>query len=90
MGSQDYRKQVEDIVSYLAGLGYVIVKNNNNHYKISDPIVGNSVYMGSTPSDPRAIANFVACLKREFGRKELPELLKDSKKMKRALKEARK
>jgi len=32
MGSQDYRKQVEEIVGYLEALNYGVVKNNNSHY----------------------------------------------------------
>lgn len=90
MGSQDYRKQVEEIVGYLEALNYVVVKNNNSHYKITDPISGRKVFMGGTPSDPRSVKNFVASIKREFGRKEIDDLLKDSKKMKRAIKDAKK
>lgn len=89
MSSADFRKQTEGIVDYLVVLGYKAARSGGGHWKITDPVTKQSVYHGATPSDPRAVKNFVACIKREFGL-DVSLLINDSKAMKRAIKEAKK
>ena len=88
MSSADFRKQTDSAVQYLVALGYQAVRSGAGHWKITDPVTGKSVFQGSTPSDPRSVKNFVACVKREFG-VDMGKLLSDSKLMKRAIKQAK-
>lgn len=89
MGSSDFKKQTDSIVEYLIALGYQAVKSGGGHWKLTDPATGKSVFHGSTPGDPRAVKNFAACVKREFG-VDVSKLMNDAKLMKRAIKDAKK
>jgi hypothetical protein len=84
------RKELELAIAYLVALGYKVVKTGGSHFRIEHPTDSSKfVFMGGTPSDPRSFKNFTAMIKRHF-ELDLNGLLSDSKKMKKALKEARK
>lgn len=89
MGSSDFKKQTDTMIEYLLALGYQAVKSGGGHWKITNPATGRSVFHGSTPGDPRAVKNFAACIKREFG-VDMTRIMNDSKLMKRAIKRAKK
>lgn len=82
-------RELSNILQVLDAIGYTVTRTGGDHIKVTEPNGAHSVFTGSTPSDISAIRNFQSTLKREFGL-DIRALLKDPKRIKQLMKQARK
>ena len=60
--------QLRELHYRLSRAGFVVVKTNKNHYKVTSPGERGMVVIAGTPSDHRAEKNIEGYLRRTFKR----------------------